>query len=106
MGEGAGLSWVVSGDGGMELLGFAEGDEEPVARIKMTTKGHWTFTFREFGGSGRVQVRAGDDYNPLDLVENLYGHLKERREAGMDPVHIMVDGDEVEFDSEFAEEWS
>jgi len=24
----------------------------------------------------------------------------------MDPVHITVDGDEVEFDSEFAEEWS
>ena len=100
------LTWVVDGQDGMGMLGYAEDSKEPVVRLRITPRGHWTFQFREFGGSGRVQVRAGDDYNPLDIIESLYAHLSVRRESGMDAGYVKAEFEAIEFDSEVKEDWA
>lgn len=100
------LRWMVDGQDGMGMLGFAGDSNEPVVRLRITPKGHWTFQFAEFGGSGRVQVRAGDDYNPLDIIESLYSHLSVRRAAGLETVAVRAEFEAVEFDSEFKEDWA
>jgi hypothetical protein len=72
------INWLVAGKNSMEMHGFTNGDDgnDPTIKVLTSASGTWTFTFRDVVGTGRIQVGAGADYNPLDLIESLYHHVK------------------------------
>ena len=71
------INWLVAGKNSMEIHGFTQGDsgDSPTIKVLTSASGTWSFTFREVTGTGRIQVGAGADYNPLDLIESLYHHV-------------------------------
>lgn len=72
------INWLVAGKNSMEMHGFTNSDDgnDPTIKVLTSASGTWTFTFRDIVGTGRIQVSAGADYNPLDLIESLYHHVK------------------------------
>ena len=61
----------------MELHGFTQGfGRLPNNQSAYIGIGDLVFTFGEVTGTGRIQVGAGADYNPLDLIESLYHHVR------------------------------
>ncbi len=72
------INWLVAGNNSMEMHGFTNGDDgnDPTIKVLTSASGTWSFTFRDITGTGRIQVSAGADYNPLDLIESLYHHVK------------------------------
>lgn len=72
------INWLVAGKNSMEMHGFTNSDDgnDPTIKVLTSASGTWTFTFRDIVGTGRIQVGAGADYNPLDLIESLYHHVK------------------------------
>lgn len=72
------INWLVAGQNSMEMHGYTIGDDgnDPTIKVMTSASGTWTFTFRDIVGTGRIQVGAGADYNPLDLIESLFQHVK------------------------------
>lgn len=72
------INWLVAGKNSMEMHGYTVGDDgnDPTIKVMTSASGTWTFTFRDIVGTGRIQVGAGGDYNPLDLIESLFHHVK------------------------------
>jgi hypothetical protein len=64
--------WKVAGDRGMELHGYFGGDSKPSIVVRVNSM-NWDFTFDGLEGSGRVRVGAGCEYNPLQMVEAMWG---------------------------------
>ena len=75
------MLWSVDGENGLSLVGFDEETMTEQARIE-TGATHWSFTFTDFAGSGRVRVGIGCDYNPLQMVEAMWEHISF---GGLDP---------------------
>ena len=63
------INWLVAGKNSMEMHGYTNSDSgnDPTIKVMTSASGTWTFTFRDIVGTGRIQVSAGADYNPLDL---------------------------------------
>ena len=72
------INWLVAGNNSMEMHGFtnSDGGNDPTIKVLTSASGTWSFTFKDIVGTGRIQVSAGADYNPLDLIESLYHHVK------------------------------
>jgi hypothetical protein len=75
------MLWSVDGKNGMSLVGFDEATMTEQARIE-TGATHWSFSFAEFSGSGRVRVGVGCDYNPIQMIEAMWEHIAF---GGLDP---------------------
>ena len=104
------MTWVVAGQNGMELWGFTnshdinprmDDGDEPDAIVKVSPL-HWDFRFPSTAGSGRVRIGAGCSYNPLQMIEAMWGHVINI--AGNEPTVIHIDFDEADmtFDPEQA----
>lgn len=70
------FTWVSSSQG---LNGFLpnDPDDKPTATILTKSSGFWEFKFKDIDGKGRIQVGSGIEYNPIDMIENIYEHLLE-----------------------------
>ncbi len=67
------MNWMIEGNDGLTMVGY---DEDMVAQAKVKVgEKHWTFSFCNFEGSGRVRVGLGCDYNPLQMVEAMWEHI-------------------------------
>ena len=86
------MAWFVCGEEGMSLHGFMpENQDDPAVRVTVTDKGFWVFTFNDRPGQGRIQVRTGCDYNPLDLIESMYHHVVTNAIAEDSPITFTDD---------------
>jgi hypothetical protein len=99
------MIWIVAGKSGMELHGYrvptlveeavAEG-VEPDAIVAIHPL-HWDFRFPQTDGSGRVRVGAGCQYNPLQMIEAMYGHVCDV-DSDSEIIHLDFNPDDLVFD--------
>ena len=95
------LMWVVAGKKGMELHAFdrAKPKSKPIIVCK-TASGNWNFTIEGVDGSGRVRVGRGCNFNPLQMMEALYGMLLDKKK----PDEAIIEGSEITND--MMKKWS
>ena len=80
------MLWRIEGESGFELIGE---DEYGASVVLVKTGGsHWSFSFPSFGGSGKVRVGDGCDYNPLQMIEAMFDHVVHGIEV---PISIEMD---------------
>lgn len=100
------MVWVVAGKNGMELHGYnsSQGrlpeellDVEPDIVVAIHPL-HWDFRFPACDGSGRVRVGAGCQYNPIQMVEAMWGHVCAIELDTTDVIHLDFDASDLSFD--------
>ena len=69
------MLWEIHGNQGLEIVAKDEFGEMLI--LVKTGGSHWTFNFPAFGGSGKVRVGDGCNYNPLQMIEAMFGHVVE-----------------------------
>tara|TARA_Y100000361_G_C11091878_1_gene306870 strand:+ start:504 stop:797 length:294 start_codon:yes stop_codon:yes gene_type:complete len=84
------------------LVGRDENGKE-LARVK-TGGTHWDFQFTDIGGNGRVRVGPGCNYNPLDLIQEMFQQVV-RDESIAPPVGDIFFDDRNELPDDFVKEW-
>ena len=77
------MQWEIEGDTGMELISKDEFGE--VLIIVKTGGSHWKFSFPMFGGTGKVRVGEGCDYNPIHMIESMYYQVSNGVEVPVEP---------------------
>lgn len=78
-------------------------DTKQKEQIKIKTGGsHWVFQFTQQSGIGKVRVGKGCDYNPLNLIQDMFFHVQHGIE--MPVLEIEYIDDEILSD-EFKDEW-
>ena len=113
------MLWVVAGKNGMELHGYnanlvveeaVEQGVEPDIVVAVHPL-HWDFRFPVCDGSGRVRVGAGCQYNPMQMIEAMWGHVCSIEADTTDVIHLDFDAEDLSFDpmkpfgEEFQAKW-
>lgn len=100
------MVWVVAGKNGMELHGYNSNlaIEESIAKeiepdiVVAVHPLHWDFRFTACDGSGRVRVGAGCQYNPIQMIEAMWGHVCAIELDTDDVIHLDFDASDMSFD--------
>lgn len=82
----------------MEMISKDELGE--VIIVVKTGGSHWKFSFPSHGGSGKVRVGEGCEYNPIHMIESMYAHVSDGVEV---PVFIQMNPDEATYN--LGEDW-
>ena len=92
------MQWEIEGDTGMELISKDEFGE--VLIIVKTGGSHWKFSFPTYGGTGKVRVGDGCDYNPIHMIESMFYQVSD----GVDvPIDVRLDPTETSYN--LGEDW-
>ena len=91
------LYWVVAGKKGMEMWGYdsdkgVDVSKHPDVKVNIHPL-HWDFQIVGHSGSGRVRVGAGCQYNPIQMVEAMYGHLRDSDSIDDDDSEVVIEFD-------------
>tara|TARA_R110000824_G_scaffold88823_6_gene218276 strand:+ start:47335 stop:47607 length:273 start_codon:yes stop_codon:yes gene_type:complete len=77
-------------------------DSDKKEQIKIETGGtHWKFNFTQHSGSGKVRIGRGCNYNPLNLIQDMFFHVK----TGIQMPVMDIDFNDIDLSSDFKDEW-